>query len=308
MFADAGPLASPPILRRCAGAPISWGVCEVPGWGYQLAAERVLAEMGALGLAATEFGPDGFLPADPYQRTALLTAHGLAGVGGFVPLVLHDPQADPLPRVAGPGGVLDQFVAARAQILVLSADTGQTGYDGRPDLDEAAWKTLLDNLDRLHDAAGGRGITATLHPHVGTVVEGPDEVDRVLTGSVIPLCLDTGHLLVGGTDPVALARHEPGRVAHVHLKDVDADLADRVRDGTLPYSRAVAAGMYRALGAGDADIAGIVTSLDAAGYAGWYVMEQDVVLDGEPARDAGPVADVRASLAFLRTLDPEVAP
>jgi hypothetical protein len=27
---------------RIAAAPISWGVCEVPGWGHQMAAERVL--------------------------------------------------------------------------------------------------------------------------------------------------------------------------------------------------------------------------------------------------------------------------
>ena len=50
---------------KIAGAPISWGVCEVPGWGYQLPPERVLTEMHQVGLAATEFGPDGFLPADP---------------------------------------------------------------------------------------------------------------------------------------------------------------------------------------------------------------------------------------------------
>ena len=50
---------------RIAGAPISWGVCEVPGWGHQLAPARVLAEMHEVGLAATEFGPEGFLPEDP---------------------------------------------------------------------------------------------------------------------------------------------------------------------------------------------------------------------------------------------------
>ena len=67
-----------------------------------------------------------------------------------------------------------------------------------------------------------RGVTAVLHPHVGTMVETRADVDRVLAGSAIPLCLDTGHLLIGGTDPVELARTVPDRVAHVHLKDVDA--------------------------------------------------------------------------------------
>ena len=69
---------------RIAGAPISWGVCEVPGWGYQLTPERVLAEMREVGLSATEFGPDGFLPADPQQMAVVLSAHHLTAVGGFV--------------------------------------------------------------------------------------------------------------------------------------------------------------------------------------------------------------------------------
>lgn len=36
----------PPIEMRVAGAPISWGVCEVPGWGWQYDASTVLAQMG----------------------------------------------------------------------------------------------------------------------------------------------------------------------------------------------------------------------------------------------------------------------
>lgn len=47
---------------RLAGAPISWGVSEVPAWGHRMAARRVLAEMREAGLQATELGPPGFLP------------------------------------------------------------------------------------------------------------------------------------------------------------------------------------------------------------------------------------------------------
>ena len=68
---------------RIAGAPISWGVCEVPNWGQQLTPERVLAEMQDVGLSATELGPDGFLPADPQQMATVLKAHQLTAVGGF---------------------------------------------------------------------------------------------------------------------------------------------------------------------------------------------------------------------------------
>jgi inosose dehydratase len=283
---------------RLAGAPISWGVCEVPGWGYQLPPDRVLAEMRAAGLSAAEFGPDGFLPADPAGKAAALGRHGLAPVGGFVPVVLHDPAADPLPGITL---VMDDFLAAGAGVLVLAAVTGLDGYDTRPDLDERAWQALLANLDAAAALGAERGLLVTLHPHVGTLVEGPGEVERVLDGCSVQLCLDSGHLLIGGTDPAELARRAAGRVAHAHLKDVDAGWAARVRRGDVSYTEAVAAGLYRPLGQGDVDVAGLVAALRAAGYGGWYVLEQDTVLSGEPPGE-GPLADVRASIAFLQGL------
>ncbi len=287
-----------PLLDRLAGAPISWGVCEVPGWGHQVGADDVLAQMREAGLRATEFGPDGFLPADPVARAARLSAAGLQAVGGFVPVVLHDPGHDPAPEV---DAALDAFVAAGAGTLVLAAATGTEGYDERPALDDLGWSTLLANLDRLSGLAAGRGVLATLHPHVGTVVERRDEVDRVLAGSDVALCLDTGHLLIGGTDPVELVRASGDRVAHTHLKDVDAAWAARVQSGDATYTEAVAGGMYRPLGRGDVDVAGIVRLLEGRGYDGWYVMEQDTVLTGPPAT-AGVPEDVRTSVAFLRDL------
>ncbi|ANI40930.1 sugar phosphate isomerase/epimerase family protein [Mycolicibacterium vaccae] len=281
---------------KIAGAPISWGVCEVPGWGYQLSSDRVLTEMRQAGLTATELGPEGFLPTDTGELVELLDGYGLACVGGFVPVVLYRDDHDPAEDLAGP---LESLVAAGAGVVVLAAATGLDGYDARPTLDEHQWATVLSNLDRLAGIVAERGLTAVLHPHVGTMVETRAEVDRVLSGSRIPLCLDTGHLLIGGTDPLALTREVPERIRHAHLKDVDAGLAAKVRSGEMTYTQAVAAGMYVPLGAGDVDIAGIVKALEDSGFDGWYVMEQDNILDREP-EDEGPLADVLASVAFLQ--------
>jgi inosose dehydratase len=289
---------SSPLSDRIAGAPISWGVCEVPGWGYQLAPETVLAQMSDLGLAATEFGPDGFLPDAPADKARTLGQHSLQAVGQFVPVVLHDPAHDPLPEVAT---AMDALVAAGASTVVLAAATGQEGYDERPTLDDAGWGTLLANLDRLREAASAQGLTATLHPHVGTMVESGEETARVLAGSSIGLCLDTGHLLIGGGDPVAVAREHPDRIAHTHLKDVRLDWATRVRAGEVSYTEAVAGGMYVPLGEGDVDIAAIVGALEDSGYAGWYVLEQDTILVGPPEGE-GPVVDVETSYDFLLAL------
>ncbi|MFF2654413.1 TIM barrel protein [Streptomyces sp. NPDC058045] len=286
---------------RIAGAPISWGVCEVPGWGHQLAPEVVLRRMREVGLAATEFGPDGFLPEAPAEKAATLAAHGLRAVGQFVPAVLHQPGHDPLPQVRA---AMDGLLAAGADTLVLAAATGAEGYDTRPALDAAGWDRLLGCLDRIAAEAAAAGLTATLHPHIGTMVESGEETRRVLDGSEIGLCLDTGHLLVGGGDPVALAARSPARIAHVHLKDVRLDLAERVRDGRLAYSRAVAEGLYAPLRDGGIDLAALLGSLEGAGYSGWYVLEQDVQLAAEPGTGGrpDPTDDVRTSLARLLTL------
>ncbi|HKV18110.1 MAG TPA: sugar phosphate isomerase/epimerase [Mycobacterium sp.] len=288
---------------KIAGAPISWGVCEVPDWGYQLTPERVLAEMRDVGMSATELGPEGFLPSDPTQLTELLGSYDLRCVGQFAPVLLHDAAHDPLPDISAP---LDALEATGADVLVLAAATGTDGYDARPSLDDRQWDTLLANLDRLASLAADRGVLAVLHPHVGTMVETKDEVDRVLTGSSIRLCLDTGHLLIGGTDPLRLAQQVPDRIAHAHLKDVDASLAAEVQAGRLTYTEAVRRGMYTPLGAGDVDIAGIVKALRANGFDGWFVMEQDTILDAEPT-DEGPLRDVRASVSFMQNVCRSVA-
>ncbi|HZO69965.1 MAG TPA: sugar phosphate isomerase/epimerase [Kribbellaceae bacterium] len=283
---------------KIAGAPISWGVCEVPGWGYQLASERVLREMREVGLTATELGPDGFLPSQPAAMAEVMSQHGLRAVGGFTPALLHAAGHDPVPEV---DRILDGYVAAEAGVLVLSAVTGAEGYDTRSELDDDGWATLLTNLDRLTALAASRGVRAVLHPHVGTMIETGDEVQRVLDGSSTSLCLDTGHLLIGGTDPAELARQAPERIAHLHLKDVDSAVAAKVRSGRLTYTEAVRQGMYRPLGTGDVDVPAIVGHVRARGYDGWYTLEQDTLLTGEPAGE-GPVADVRFSAEYLRTI------
>jgi inosose dehydratase len=297
------------IANRLAGAPISWGVSEVPDWGFQSDTATVLSQMQELGLVATELGPEGFLPDDPQVSAKLLADRGLRAVGGFVPLVLHDPEHDPVPQISQ---TLTRFAATGVGTLVLAAATGAATYEARPrlertegtegldGLDGSQWRMLLHNLDRVSQLAESLGVAATLHPHVGTMVETPQDVERVLAGSEIGLCLDTGHFLIGGGDPVTFAAEHGARIRHTHLKDVDASWARRVRLHEVTYAEAVRSGLYRPLGQGDVDIASIVGSLESAGYDGWYVLEQDTILAGPagPGR-RGPMGDVQAGIDHL---------
>ena len=121
----------------------------------------------------------------------------------------------------------------------------------------------------------------------------------MLDGSDMALCLDTGHLLIGGTDPAELTRQAPERIAHTHLKDVNDSIAAKVRSGRLTYSEAVKAGMYRPLGTGDVNVESILKTLRENDYQGWYTLEQDTILTEEPT-GVGPVRDVAISADYVR--------
>jgi inosose dehydratase len=288
--------------RRLAGAPISWGVCEVPGWGRQLEPERVLAEMASLGLAATELGPVGYLSLDAGRVRDLLDRFGLRLVAGFVPLVLHAPSPD------GAWDVLERVAvlleAHRAEVLMV-APVMDAAWSPPAPLDDVEWRRLGDNLARAEEQVAGRGLTMALHPHAGSVVETDAQIERILAGSDVPVCLDSGHLAIGGADPVEFVRRHADRIVHVHLKDLDAGLAEQVGTGALSLVEATRRGMFRPLGRGDVAIDEVVGMLDRHGYERWLVLEQDTTLTGEePPVGSGPISDVQASIEYLASLAP----
>jgi inosose dehydratase len=220
-------------------------------------------------------------------------------VGGFVPVVLHRREArdDTLASVERQARF---FADADADVLILAAAAGDEGYDEHVELDEAGWGELFEGLSLAEEIGERYGLTVAVHPHFGTAIERPHHVRRFLEGCETGLCLDTGHLVVGGDDPVRVAELAAGRVRIVHLKDVDRLLADLVAAGKIGFEDAVSQGVFKALGDGDVDIERAIWSLEESGYGGWYVLEQDILLDDEPERGKGPIEDVRKSLQFAR--------
>ncbi len=290
-----------PVTARLAAAPISWGICEVPGWGPQLSPERVLGEMRQLGITATELGAIGWLPTDPARARDLLDRYGLSLIGGFVPLVLHDParSAESLESARATAATL---AAAGGRYFVTAVVSSLSSWD-RPALDAAAWSLLLANLDAVDAVAADHGLVQAVHPHVNTLIETAEEFERFVAGCAARFTLDTGHLLLGGADPLDVARRHHDRTALVHIKDVDARVAARLGGGELSLMEAVIAGLFPSAGQGSAPIAATVTALEDAGYDGWYVLEQDVSLTEIPAEGAGPSTGVQASIEYLQSLD-----
>jgi inosose dehydratase len=283
---------------RIAGAPVSWGVIEIPKWGYQMPAERVLREAASLGLVAVEAGPEGLLPRDPSEVSEMLAGYGMSLVGGFVPAVLHRPEVREA-ELAFVERRAEFFAAAGADVVVLAATTGSESYEEVAELDNGSWQELFRNPFRVEEICTRYGLTVALHPHYGTVIERDDQLWRFLDDSGTGLCLDTGHLVIGGSDPVEVAEQAADRVKHVHLKDVDREVAGRLGAREIGFKEAARSGAFRPLGQGDVDIGRLVELLEGAGYSSWYVLEQDIVVENEPEEGEGPVNDVRKSLRFL---------
>jgi inosose dehydratase len=81
---------------------------------------------------------------------------------------------------------------------------------------------------------------------------------------------------------------------------VEQNLAEQVSSGSLGYKEAVGRGVFKPLGDGDVDVERLVSLLERASYGGWYVLEQDIMLESEPAEGQGPIMDVQKSLAYLK--------
>lgn len=291
-----------PFLDRIAGAPITWGVDGSPGWGHLMDRDRVMSEMAGMGLAATELGPDGYLPTDSDELTDYLRSYDLRVVGGFVPALLYRP-AQIEEELAYVTRAARQLAGAGSETLVLGPSSHYDGYDKSVDMTEPEWSVFLSNLTRLEDIVESAGLHTALHPHWGMAVQSPDQIDRLLETSDVGICLDTGHIFLGGGDPAELAKTAADRVLHVHLKDMTAHDAEAVRNGEVPFRQSVIDGMFVPLGEGDIPIEGVIRALERSGFQGWYVLEQDKALSTEPEPGGGPETDARASVAFLEMIE-----
>lgn len=295
------------IMDRMATAPISWGICEVPGWGVQLPVERVLAEMSLLGFPATELGSEGYLPANPAELRSTLAAHGLDLLAAFVPLVLHDPAE--VERTINDAESMAELLKASGATYFNTAPVTTWDWAPRTALTEEQWAHTMMMFDRVDEIAASRGLTQVLHTHVDTIVETKGEVQRVLDGCSVKFVLDTAHLAIGGYGPVEfLSDAGVERVGLVHIKDTDLAIAAQLNAGELSLMEAVQAGMFPPVGDGDLPIEAVISTLEAGGYQGWYVLEQDVAITGElPVDGEGPIANMRLSIQYLKNIDERLA-
>jgi inosose dehydratase len=272
---------------RIASAPCSYGAFEitvgilpdVPG------PERVLTAISNAGYEGTELGPPGYLGGRDNLR-GRLEEHGLALVGGYIPIRFSEPEHWE-EDLAAMDGTLDLFAAGDGtEAKAVLADGGspeRAQFPGRAasdpsiGLDASGWRRLSEGVARAADLARTRDFEPTFHHHTASFVEAPWEIERVLELTDVGLLLDTGHLALGGGDPTQALRDWGGRINHVHVKDVNDDVLAGVIADRADMPEAWRRGVFCELGTGDVDLDSFFAELARSQYAGWLVVEQDMV-------------------------------
>jgi inosose dehydratase len=293
---------------RLATAPVSWGIWEQTIDRTDLVPPRLLLEtVTAMGHDAMETGPPGYLARDGAAAAELIEPFGLELVATFLPLRLDDEDAfrsdladlDRTTEVlaaTGGGMVLlaDAERPERAAIAGNSDELARNGFSPE-DLDAAAAR-----LAQAADLCRQRGLRAALHPHAATYVETPAETDAILQRAPeLDLCIDTGHTVVAGGDPVEQLERHADRLAHVHLKDVDATILKRLRAGEIDMDEAWAEGIFCPFGEGVVPLREFLSRREVRELDGYAVLEQDRI--AVRADDLPSVREVEErNLRFVR--------
>lgn len=270
-------------------SPIAWINDDMPELGGDTPLETVLADARDLGFSGIELG--GKFPRDPVALRALLGRYDLELVGGWYSANLLTRSAEAEIEALQPHLSL---LKAMGSSVFIQAETSNAIHGAKgtalattPRLAASDWCVFGQRLTTVADYIAAQGLRFAYHHHLGTVVERPEDLDAFLanTGESVGLTVDTGHAALGGIDPVALIRRVPGRVAHVHCKDVRGPVFGALSDRGGSFLEGVLDGMFTVPGDGDLDYAAVMQALRDIGYSGWVVVEAEQ----DPA-----VADPRA--------------
>lgn len=293
-----------------ANAPCSYGAFEITvGVDPNVpSALTLLDEVTEAGYSGIDLGPVGYL-GNVDELPVRLRDRGLALAGGYFQIEFNDPtrlpdellQLDRLLDVfdaAADGGPPARPTLADAGSETRLAQPGRAQADHSLGWDDAGWARFADSMAQVAERCRDRGYEPTFHPHTATYVEAPWEIEQLLALTDVGVCLDTGHLLVGGGDPVQAVRDWADRINHVHLKDAKLDVVRGIVDDRAPVRAIWERRAFCRLGTGDIPLDDVLEKLRAGGYRGWLVVEQDIFPD--PDAPDQPAVDQQRNREYLR--------
>lgn len=294
-----------------AAGPVSYGAFEITvGKGFWVPDPKELLDaVASAGYQGVELGPVGYLGSTDELRDRLLERN-LQLAGGYIQLPFSEP--DRLDRAmpeltalldtldaAGPQAKPPKPVLADAGSLLRIQNPGRAAEDQTFGLDRAGWGRFRKGLASVVEICRARGYDPTFHPHAGTFVESAFEIKRLLETSEVGICYDTGHLIIGGADPVTAIKVWGKRINHIHLKDTRLEVIKRLRSEHAISETYYEGEAFSPLGEGNVAIDEVLSEIAELQYSGWLVVEQDVVLKSAKLFSKAVKAQER-SRAYLR--------
>lgn len=264
-------------------APVNWNNDDLPDWRPLVPFPDILDQVVTSGYAGIEFG--GGFDRDAVRLSAELARRDLRLAGSYQWLHFRDHDVLEQEMVAL-SETIEILVGCGSRDLIVAdamsphriAIAGQVPADGTAGLDDAGWLALESGLRLVAEQATAQGVRVHYHNHVGTYVETPAEVDRLLVetaGDDIDLCFDTGHYAYGGGDATAFVLEHGDRIGYLHLKDVSTSVLDEARRQRWSFLDALRQIVFCEFGDGIVDIPRVIGALRSGGYGGWVIVEQD---------------------------------
>lgn len=293
------------IPFRIGAHPINWVGEDVKEHGKHTTYEQILDDMQSLGLLGTEMGRK--YPQDIDLLKQELTKRGMQLVSQWKSVLFSDPSYRE-EELAGYRAHVEFLKEMGCKVISTCEIGGSPQFDPRrsPDqkgvvrLDEAGWKSLAEGLNAAGAIAKEYGLTLTYHHHGGTVVERPEEIDRLMEltdPDAVSLLYDTGHAYYGGADPLTVLRKHYDRIAYVHLKDIRKSVLERAREEQADFITCIRRGVFTLPGTGDLDLQPIINELLDRGYDGWAMLEGEQ----DPAEHP-PYEYARKALDYLNAV------
>lgn len=277
-------------MIKIANAPCSWGALEFDLDGESKGYAEVLLEMQATGYVGSELGDWGFMPTDPHELRRVIDEIGFWIPGAFVPVALaneenHSSGVEKALKVAKllvDAGFKDAFIVLadeNGSIPHRTKNAGRIG-DGMG-LSTDDWAVFAKGANRVaREVKEAYGLRTVFHHHCAGYIETEEEIDMLMLMTdpeLLGLCLDMGHCMFGGGDPVRVLKNHFNRIWHLHFKDFDPVIGSKSQSNGWDYFESVKNGVFCKLGEGAVDFKKLVEVLQEKKYSGWIVVEQDVL-------------------------------
>lgn len=288
--------------------PINWVGEDVKEHGADTTYEQILDDIQALGLKGTEMGRK--YPTDIEVLKQELDKRGIGLVSQWKSVLFSDPAYRDEELKAYRKHA--EFLKEMGSTVISTAEVGGSlHFDPRRSpnekevlrLDDAGWQSLAEGLNLAGAIAQEYGLRLTYHHHGGTVVESPEEIDKLMEltdPSLVYLLFDTGHAYYGGADPLTVLRKHEKRIAYIHLKDIRQAVLDEARAEKVDFVTCIRKGVFTVPGDGCIDFAPIFEELLSQGYAGWAMLEGEQ----DPAAH-NPYEYAKQALQHIESLIPQ---